>query len=65
MDLPFLDRLDQLKVASVENSLQKSWDCKSLKIKLAVATASTQIRGALHYSMVDLHSYSSLSRFKD
>ena len=63
MDLPFLDRLDQLKVALVENSLRKSWDCKSLKIKLAVATASTQIRRSP--SLFNAGSTCILSRFKD
>ena len=34
MDLPFLERLDQLKVALVENSLQKKLGLQELEDKV-------------------------------
>ena len=51
MDLSFLDRLDQLKVSPVENSLPKRFELQEVDDKVGCGNHLHRLEGSLHYSM--------------
>ena len=51
MDLSLLDRLDQLKVSPVENSLPKRFGLQEVDDKVGCGNHLHRLEGSLHYSM--------------